>query len=86
MNKQNSDDIEQLEQRIKNLEKKLTRKNIKKPDELKNLALDFIAMLLIAAFLGYFIDKSFDTAPIFLLISILFGFISGVWQIIQKIK
>ena len=51
-----------------------------------NCGIEFAVSVFIGAVIGVWIDKYFDTFPIFLVIFFLFGCVSGYWNVLHYIK
>ncbi len=80
--------LEKFKQRLKNIEQNRYKK---KPD-LKGLgigikiSLDLISPIIVGILIGVGIDKIFLTKPIFFLIFLLLGIITGFLNIIRSMK
>ena len=76
-----------LREKIKNLEEK--NKSIKKSNSSKNfnvgtrISIDLVATLVVSVLIGLGIDKIFSTHPIFFIIFLLLGIITGFYNIIK---
>ncbi len=76
-----------LREKIKNLEEK--NKSIKKSNSSKNfnvgtrISIDLVATLVVSILIGLGIDKIFSTHPIFFIIFLLLGIITGFYNIIK---
>jgi F0F1-type ATP synthase assembly protein I len=61
------------------------QKIIKQSGPAMNASYTLIAAVILLGTIGYFIDKWLNTAPIFLLIGLLFGIIVGFYEIAKLI-
>ena len=91
MQEKNKDLIDKLDERIKSVENNLA---IKKNDEtytshkeysngIRTL-FELVLGFLIGGFIGYYLDSILSTSPIFLLLGIFIGGISGIYTIWKK--
>lgn len=51
-----------------------------------NTLLEFSSAIIIALFIGYLLDKIFNTRPIFIIIFLFLGLISGIMNILRFVK
>lgn len=51
-----------------------------------NTLLEFSSAIIVAIFIGYLIDKSLNTKPIFIIIFLFLGFISGIINLVRFVK
>ena len=91
MREKNKDLIDKLNERIKSLEKDVSTQKISKANSnLKEYSsgirtlVELILGFLIGGFLGYYLDTILFTSPIFMLIGIFLGGISGIYTIWKK--
>lgn len=86
----NNNKFENLKSRISELESRTTKKYDTKPQNEKNilyeLLINFFVTLGLGGVLGYSIDSWLNTKPIFFLICLLFGIISGLTKIYLSTK
>jgi len=47
------------------------------------MGIDLVAGTGVGAFMGYWIDKWFETAPIFLIVLLILGFVTGVRNVVR---
>jgi F0F1-type ATP synthase assembly protein I len=77
-------DVDNLHKQIKSFKDKIAPKkkkeNFADNYKLSNIAVEIAAIPIVACIFGYFIDKIFNTLPIFLLICLIFGVISSFVQ------
>ena len=85
------DDISDMEQRIRKMQKKTT--DIRKPSQTRvfidaafRTVLEFIAPVIVSLCLGYMIDLLFNIKPIATVISALFGCAAGVLNLYRMGK
>ena len=83
--------INKLDERIKSLEKDVgvqkinrTNSNLKEYSSGIRTLVELILGFLIGGFLGYYLDTILFTSPIFMLIGIFLGGISGIYTIWKK--
>ena len=83
--------INKLDERIKSLEKDVgvqkinrTNSNLKEYSSGIRTLVELILGFLIGGFLGYYLDTILLTSPIFMLIGIFLGGISGIYTIWKK--
>ena len=91
MQEKNKDLINKLDERIKSVENNLA---IKKNDKTYNshkeysngirTLFELVLGFLIGGFIGYYLDSILSTSPIFLLLGIFIGGISGIYTIWKK--
>ena len=91
MREKNKDLVDKLDERIKSLEKdvgvqKINRanSNLKEYSSGIRTLVELILGFLIGGFLGYYLDTILFTSPIFMLIGIFLGGISGIYTIWKK--
>ena len=91
MREKNKDLIDKLDERIKSLEKDVgaqkiskTNSNLKEYSSGIRTLVELILGFLIGGFLGYYFDTILFTSPIFMLIGIFLGGISGIYTIWKK--
>lgn len=79
------EDIKRLDERIKNFRQKTNAESKGKKSQTRialegmfRLATEFVSPVLIALCLGYLVDNLFNTKPIFMLITAMFGCAAGV--------
>ena len=91
MREKNKDLIDKLDERIKSLEKDVgaqkiskTNSNLKEYSSGIRTLVELILGFLIGGFLGYYLDTILFTSPIFMLIGIFLGGISGIYTIWKK--
>lgn len=51
-----------------------------------NTLLEFSSAIIVAIFIGYLIDTSLNTKPIFVIIFLFLGFISGIINLVRFVK
>jgi ATP synthase protein I len=91
----------ELQHKIKNLDEQIkfvkTKNNIKTESEKKEqsvsglkysslIATDIIAGLAVGAGSGYYLDKFFETKPLFFITFMLLGLLGGFWNIFKHFK
>ncbi|MBN8827140.1 MAG: AtpZ/AtpI family protein [Sphingobacteriia bacterium] len=79
----------ELDKKIKDLKYKtglITKESSKKDFKLQDLALEFFVITIVGSGFGYLIDSWLKTKPIFFLICLLFGVISGFARIYKQTK
>ena len=91
MREKNKDLVDKLDERIKSLEKDVgiqkinrTNSNLKEYSSGIRTLVELILGFLIGGFLGYYFDTILFTSPIFMLIGIFLGGISGIYTIWKK--
>ena len=91
MQEKNKDLINKLDERIKSVENNLaTNKNYKTNTSHKEYSngirtfFELVLGFLIGGFIGYYSDLILSTSPIFLLLGIFIGGISGIYTIWKK--
>ena len=91
MREKNKDLVDKLDERIKSLEKDVgvqkinrTNSNLKEYSSGIRTLVELILGFLIGGFLGYYLDTILFTSPIFMLIGIFLGGISGIYTIWKK--
>ena len=91
MQEKNKDLIDKLDERIKSVENNLARnKNDKTNTTHKEYSngiktlFELVLGFLIGGFIGYYLDSVLFTSPIFLLLGIFIGGISGIYTIWKK--
>ena len=91
MREKNKDLVDKLDERIKSLEKDVddqkvsrTNSNLKEYSSGIRTLVELILGFLIGGFLGYYLDTILLTFPIFMLIGIFLGGISGIYTIWKK--
>ena len=91
MQEKNKDLINKLDERIKSVENNLAIKKNDKPytshKEYSNgirTLFELVLGFLIGGFIGYYLDLILSTSPIFLLLGIFIGGISGIYTIWKK--
>lgn len=87
------ENISEMEQRIKEIKKKQTRKNPKKNAESSNavsnafrIGTEFIAAVAVGFCFGFVLDKFFGTKIIFTLVFSLFGCMAGMRNVYLTAK
>ena len=56
----------------------MENKNLKNGIKYASLGIEFASMILGLAFVGHYIDKKLNSSPLFIIVGIFFGFISGI--------
>ena len=91
MKEKNKDLINKLDERIKSVENNLAiNKNGKTNTSHKEYSngirtlFELVLGFLIGGFIGYYLDSGLSTSPIFLLLGIFIGGISGIYTIWKK--
>ena len=91
MREKNKDLVDKLDERIKSLEKDVgdqkisrTNSNFKEYSSGIRTLVELILGFLIGGFLGYYLDIILFTSPVFMLIGIFLGGISGIYTIWKK--
>ena len=91
MQEKNKDLIDKLDERIKSVENNLAiKKNDKTYTSHKEYSngirtlFELVLGFLIGGFIGYYLDLILSTSPIFLLLGIFIGGISGIYTIWKK--
>ena len=91
MQEKNKDLINKLDERIKSVENNLANKKNDKTftshKEYSNgirTLFELVLGFLIGGFIGYYLDSILSTSPIFLLLGIFIGGISGIYTIWKK--
>ena len=91
MQEKNKDLIDKLDERIKSVENNLAiKKNNKTYTSHKEYSngirtlFELVLGFLIGGFIGYYLDSGLSTSPIFLLLGIFIGGISGIYTIWKK--
>ena len=91
MQEKNKDLINKLDERIKSVENNLAiKKNDKTYTSHKEYSngirtlFELVLGFLIGGFIGYYLDSGLSTSPIFLLLGIFIGGISGIYTIWKK--
>ncbi len=91
MREKNKDLVDKLDERIKSLEKDVgvqkinrTNSNLKEYSSGIRTLVELILGFLIGGFLGYYLDIILFTSPVFMLIGIFLGGISGIYTIWKK--
>ena len=91
MREKNKDLVDKLDERIKSLEKDVgvqkinrTNSNLKEYSSGIRTLVELILGFLIGGFLGYYLDTILFTSPIFMLVGIFLGGISGIYTIWKK--
>ena len=80
--------LEKFKERLKNIEEKRFKK---KPDHNglgigMKISLDLISPIIVGTLIGLGFDKIFSTKPIFFLIFLLLGIITGFLSVIKSMK
>ena len=77
-----------LKEKIQNYEEKKENKN-KKPKNINfgvKIGLDLVSTIIVAVLIGLGTDKIFSTHPIFFIIFLLLGIISGFYSVIKSMS
>ena len=80
--------LEKFKERLKNIEENRYRKKTK-PEGLgigMKISLDLISPIIVGILIGLGFDKFFSTKPVFFLIFLLLGIITGFISIIKSMK
>ncbi len=80
--------LEKFKERLKNIEENRYRKKTK-PEGLgigMKISLDLISPIIVGILIGLGFDKIFSTKPIFFLIFLLLGIITGFISVIKSMK
>lgn len=78
----NKDKIQSLQKKIDDLEdKKLQVKSINNTNKAFNIAIELVAAMIVGVIMGLFLDKMFDSRPIFLIICMIFAMIAALKSI-----
>lgn len=64
----------------------MENKDLKNGIKYASLGIEFASMILGLGFVGYYIDKKFSSSPLFLIVGIFFGFISGIYRLYRISK
>lgn len=64
----------------------MENKDFKNGIKYASLGIEFASMILGLGFVGYYIDKKFGSSPLFLIVGIFFGFISGIYRLYRISK
>lgn len=64
----------------------MENKNLKNGIKYASLGVEFSSMILGLAFVGHYIDKKLNSAPLFVIVGIFFGFISGIYRLYKISK
>ncbi len=82
-----NNNLEEFKERLKNIE--VERKKKPKPKSLgigMKISLDLISPIIVGILIGLGFDKIFSTKPIFFLIFLLLGIITGFLSVIKSMK
>lgn len=97
MNEENKDPIDALEERIDSFKKKQSDKEkVHEPtEESENMRMglragaELVGAIAVSSGIGWYLDKTFDTKPLFLLVMLILGVITGfvnVWRTSEGIS
>lgn len=64
----------------------MENKDLKNGIKYASLGIEFASMILGLGLVGYYIDKKLNSSPLFLIIGIFFGFISGIYRLYRISK
>ncbi len=65
---------------------KIENKNLKNGIKYAALGVEFGSMVLGLAFVGHYVDKHFESKPLFTIVGIFIGFVSGIYRLYQISK
>lgn len=66
--------------------KTMENKDLKNGIKYASLGIEFASMILGLGLVGYYIDKKLNSSPLFLIIGMFFGFISGIYRLYRISK
>lgn len=81
--------LEELEKRLLNYKKKYNsskRKNERDPQITSFVIAELVAGIAVGGFLGYHLDKYFNTRVVFTFVLVVLGFVSSLYNIYKKCK
>ena len=64
----------------------MENKDLKNGRKYASLGIEFASMILGLGLVGYYIDKKLNSSPLFLIIGMFFGFISGIYRLYRISK
>ena len=64
----------------------MENENLKNGIKYASLGIEFASMILGLAFVGHYIDKKLNSSPLFIIVGIFFGFISGIYRLYKISK
>ena len=64
----------------------MDNKDLKNGIKYASLGIEFASMILGLGLVGYYIDKKLGSTPLFLIVGIFFGFISGIYRLYKISK
>ncbi len=64
----------------------MENKDLKNGIKYASLGIEFASMILGLGLVGYYIDKKLNSSPLFLIIGMFFGFISGIYRLYRISK
>jgi ATP synthase protein I len=88
---ENNENLDMISSRIKQLREKINQnieeKNIKKSEiNYIIVGVDLVSATIIGLIIGLYLDRIFNSKPIFLIICLIIGMIAGMKMIIEKIN
>lgn len=87
MQKNKIDDLSsKIEEKLNSLEKTNKLVKVSNLSIASKIATDLVAGIIVGIIIGVYLDKTLESKPLFLIISLCFGLIAGVKNIIKTLK